>query len=314
MYAASHQLKSASPGIETYVYVAVDVARPMYEAYEWFRTHPSSELHDSAGALVTHSTAYCPMCPVFDFTDKVGPTPARWNAVVTDAISKGGMDGCFVDGISSGASFKASLLKGVAPSKQDAWLVALNATLRALRASVGPGRVLLQNAHAGWPRSHDARTQLGVGGKIDAKLSFGPRSLQADMQLFSKTAPRVAALYQNFAAGDNGHASYNVSLAAFLIAMGNTSYWSYTETQKFDGDTWECANWAAVTGHEADYVRPLGPPLEAAMSCRAGQKPGEVDCSRSFGTGTCAYISTHDQDAPTPYNYPSIENVYVTNA
>lgn len=295
MYAASRQLKLASPGIETYVYVAVDVARPMYDAYQWFRTHPSSELHDSAGSLVTHSTAYCPLCPVFDFT--AGPTPARWNAVITDAITEGGMDGCFVDGISSGPAFKASLLKGVDPSKQEAWLVALNETLGKLRASTGPGRVLLQNAHAGWPRSHDARIQLGFGGKIDAKLSFGRGSLHADMQLFSETAPRVAALYQNFGSNDKGHASYNVSLAGFLIAMGNSSFWSYTETQKFDGDTWECANWAASTGHEADYVRPLGHPVEAPMNCRAGQKAGEVDCSRSFATGTCAYVSMHGADS-----------------
>ena len=237
MYAASRQLKVASPAMETFVYVAVDVARPMYDAYTWFRIHPSSELHDSAGKLVTHSTAYCPQCPVFDFT--ADSTPARWDGVVTDAIAKGGMDGCFVDGISSGASFKASLLKGVASEKQDAWLLALNTTLAALRAAVGPDRVLLQNAHAGWPRSHDARTQLGVGGKIDAKLSLGPSSLQADMQLFSSTAPRVAALYQNFHAGEKGgnHVAYNVSLAAFMVAMGNTSFWSYTQTLAFDGDT-----------------------------------------------------------------------------
>ena len=298
MYTASRQLKAASPGIETYIYVAVDVARPMYDAYQWFRTHPSSELHASTGALVTHSTAYCPRCPAFDFTDRLGPTPARWNAVVTDALRHGGMDGCFVDGISSPSGFKQALLKGVEPKKQDAWLLALNATLGALRAAVGPDRVLLQNAHAGWPRSHDARTQLGVGDKIDAKLSFGPRSLHADMQLFSQSAPRVAALYQNFGmASDSSHTPYNVSLAAFLISMGNTSFWSYTQTQAFDGDTWECANWAATTGHEPDYVRPLGAPLRPAMSCRAGKKGGQIDCSRPFATGTCAYLSTHGADA-----------------
>jgi hypothetical protein len=296
MYAVSHQLKAASPGVETYVYVAVDVARPMYDAYSWFRAHPSSELHTSKGALVTHTTAYCPLCPVFDFTDE--ETPARWNAVVTDAISTGGMDGCFVDGIASGAGFKHSLLKAVLPTKQDAWLAALNTTLGALRASVGPGRVLLQNAHRGWPSSHGARTQLGVGGRIDAKLSFGPKSLQADMKLLSETAPRIAALYQNFRPGPGGnHAPYNVSLAAFLISMGNTSFWSYTETQAFDGDTWECANWAAPTGHEADYVRPLGRPLRPPLSCVAGPKAGQVDCSRSFASGTCAYLSTHGADA-----------------
>jgi hypothetical protein len=60
---------------------------------------------------------------------------------------------------------------------------------------------------------------------------------------------------------------------------------------------WECANWAAVTGHEVDYVRPLGPPLVPAMNCRAGPKAGEVDCSRKFATGTCAYVSTHGADA-----------------
>jgi hypothetical protein len=198
MYAASRQLKASSPGVEVYVYVAVDIARSMYDAYEWFNTHPASELHDSRGKLLTHDTAYCPVCYVFDYTDEVGPTPARWNAVVTDAISKGGMDGCFVDGISSGPGFKASLLRGAAAAKQDTWLVALNSTLAALRTAVGEDKVLLQNSHSGWPRSHGARTQLGVGGKIDSKLSFGGGSLQADMQLFSETEPRVAALYQNF--------------------------------------------------------------------------------------------------------------------
>jgi hypothetical protein len=79
--------------------------------------------------------------------------------------------------------------------------------------------------------------------------------------------------------------------------MGNTSFWSFTETQVFDGDTWECANWAAANGHEADYARPLGPPLEPAMKCRPGVKSGVVDCSRAFGTGTCAYISTHESNA-----------------
>ena len=297
MYAASRQLKASNPGVEVYVYVAVDIARPMYDAYEWFNTHPAAELHDSHGKLLSHTSAYCPVCRVFDYTDDTGPTPARWNAVVTDAISKGKMDGCFVDGISSGPGFKGGLLRGATAAKQDAWLVALNSTLAALRAAVGDDTVLLQNSHSGWPQRHGARTQLGVGGKIDSKLSFSAGSLQADMQLFSETAPRVAALYQNFGQNQRGHAEYDVSLAAFLIAMGNTSYWSFTETQVFDGDTWECANWAAASGHEADYVRPLGRPLEPAMQCRAGAKLGQKDCSRTFETGTCAYVSTHGSDA-----------------
>lgn len=95
MYAASRQLKAASPGIEVYAYVAIDVARQMYDAYAWFDAHPSSELHGRDGKRLMHATTYCPVCYVFDYTDKLGPTPARWNAVVTDAISKGGMDGCF---------------------------------------------------------------------------------------------------------------------------------------------------------------------------------------------------------------------------
>ena len=33
------------------------------------------------------------------------------------------------------------------------------------------------------------------------------------------------------------------------------------------------------------------------MSCRAGKKGGQIDCSRPFATGTCAYLSTHGADA-----------------
>ena len=266
MYAASQQLKAVNPKMETYVYHAVDVARSMYDALAWFDAHPGSELHKANGDLVVHSTIYCPKCHAFDYTDTVGPTPTRWNAVIVDAIQKGGMDGAFIDGISSDHGFKASLLNGVEASKQDAWLVALNSTLAELRHSLGDGYVLIQNAHRGWPESRDARTQLGVNGKIDSKLSFGPPpSIVSDMLLFANTSPRIAALYQTFGGSHGGKASYNISLAAFLISMNKYAYWSFTETLAFDGDTWECDNWAHETGHERDYSRPLGEPTEPAM-------------------------------------------------
>ena len=41
----------------------------------------------------------------------------------------------------------------------------------------------------------------------------------------------------------------------------------------------------------------VGAPLRPAMSCRAGKKGGQIDCSRPFATGTCAYLSTHGADA-----------------
>ena len=93
-YAAAAQLKARSPDVQTYIYHAVDVARGIYDALAWFTAHPAADLHDSAGAVVTHSTTYCPACPAFDFTDELGPTPARWNAVIVDAIEEGGMLGC----------------------------------------------------------------------------------------------------------------------------------------------------------------------------------------------------------------------------
>lgn len=323
MYAASRQLKAVNPQMETYVYHAVDVARSMYDALAWFNTHPRSELHKANGDLVVHDTSYCPGCHVFDFTDTVGPTPARWNAVVIDAIQKGGMNGAFIDGISSGGGFKASLLRGVNASKQDAWLVALNSTLAKLRQSLGNETVLIQNSHTGWPQSRDARVQLGVDGNIDSKLSFRPApSIVSDMQLFADTSPRIAALYQNFGRShDGGKASYNISLAAFLISMNKYAYWSFTETLPFDGDTWECSNWAHATGHEQDYRRPLGEPVEPAMqhidmhtthapamhkhkltsSSGASRKTadaahslakGSLAFSRLFASGTCVYLNT----------------------
>ena len=236
----------------------------------------------------------------------------KWPFNVQLAVTEETMCKCTVDGISSGAGFKGGLLKGAAPAKQDAWLVALNTTLAALRAAVGDDKVLLQNSHSGWPTSHGARTQLGVGGKIDSKLSFsGGGGLMAEMQLFSQTEPRVAALYQNYGPHQAGHGSYNLSLAAFLVAMGNSSYWSFTETQAFDGATWECSNWAAVSRHKPDYARPLGPPVQPAMSCGPGldHKPGVVDCARTFGTGTCAYCANCNRNAT--FSFFSIENAEI---
>ena len=300
MYAASRQLKAAIPGVETYVYTAVDVARRMYDGLLWFDSHPEAELHNDTGGLVTHDTTWCPRCAAFDYTDTLGPTPARWNAVVLDAIASGGMDGAFIDGIDSAATLTGpgGLLAAVPPPKQHQWMLALNATLATLRRSVGGGAVLIQNCHAGWDRSGDARTQLGVGGKIDSKLSFGPKSLWEDMVLFASTSPRVAALYQNF--GDAGHAGYAVSLAAFLVSMGPNAYWSFTQTDGVAG--WGCADWAAKNGHEADLSRPLGKPATSAMQCRDDGSGGSdilddnLDagagrvCTRRFGSGTCVYM------------------------
>eukprot|EP00663_Eupelagonemidae_sp_cell21sb_P005694 gene5694-2030_t len=212
MYAASRQLKGSNPWVETYVYAAVDVARTMYDAYTWFHDNPAAELHTDSGKLVTHTTTFCNDCPAFDYTDTSGPTPARWNKVIIDAVDVGGMDGAFIDGIASEGGFRKSLLKGIAPARQVAYLVALNATLASLRRQLGGDRVLMQNCHAGWSSSGDARTQLGVGGRIDSKLSFRTHSLLADMALFATTAPRVAALYQNYGPHDTGHQPYNVSL------------------------------------------------------------------------------------------------------
>ena len=213
-------------------------------------------------------------------------------------VLSGSIDGAFIDGISSGSVFNRSLLSPANDSEKAAWLLGLNTTLADLRKATGDKAVLLQNSHSGWPRSRDARTQAGVGGKIDSKLSYGlGASLLSDMQLVADTSPRVAAIYQDFGYSDyKSFSDYNASIAAFLISMGPNAYWSYTRTLSVSpravwpnnvAGSWSCDNWAAVTGHEADYTRPLGAPKGPAMDCDSGGR-----CGRGFKSGTCAYLDT----------------------
>jgi hypothetical protein len=298
--AAARQIKTVNTQAEVYMYTAVDFVRGYYDGWAWFDRHPTAELHDKDGRLVAASASVVSEWPgahVFDFSQT--EAQARWNSVVLEAIASGDLDGTYVDGIKSDVEFTRSLLSPASNQKRRAWLAGLNATMHALRVAVGSSKVLLQNSHSDWPRALDVRLQLGVGGKLDSTLSFQPGpTLLSDMQLVAATSPRIGAIYQSFAARgavDDQMARYNTSLAAFLISMGPYSYWSYTPllgainrtTRRTMADgSWSCANWATPTGHEPDYLRPLGPPAVPAMQCQQGK------CARRFESGTCAFLDT----------------------
>lgn len=298
--AAARQIKKVNAQAEVYIYTAVDFVRSYYDGWAWFDDHPTAELHDKNGRLIAAPASVVSEWPgahVFDFAQK--EAQARWNAVVLKAIASGDLDGTYVDGIKSDMEFTRSLLSPASSQKRHAWLAGFNATMHALRVAVGSSKVLLQNSHSDWPRALDVRLQLGVDGKLDSTLSFQPGpTLLSDMQLVAATSPRIGAIYQSFAARgavDDQMARYNTSLAAFLISMGPYSYWSYTPllgainrtTRRTMADgSWSCANWATPTGHEPDYLRPLGPPTGPALQCQEGK------CARRFESGTCAFLDT----------------------
>ena len=71
--------------------------------------------------------------------------------------------------------------------------------------------------------------------------------------------------------------------------MGPNAYWSYTRTLSVSpravwpnnvAGSWSCDNWAAVTGHEADYTRPLGAPKPLIDRIKA----------RADGLGDAPYV------------------------
>ena len=100
---------------------------------------------------------------------------------------------------------------------------------------------------------------------------------------------------QNFGGSrSESKASYNHSLAAFLISMNENAVWSFTETLANDGDTWECWNWIKSDGHGADMNRALGEPLHPAMhGCADGH------CARAFASGTCSYLAVQSSARDT---------------
>lgn len=266
--AAAAQIRAVNPKAPVFFYFAVDYARRWYDLGTWFDEHPHLEVHNADGSLATvqNDDDGNNSWHVFDFAK--GEALAKWAGDVANVVRKGDLDGIFIDGYRGvgDRSWPDRLLPLADNATRSSWLHhAWNLTGPTLAAALPPGTIMLPNG--------DGRTLYGPPPGYNAVSIefFTPKQIPLLMSLAAtKTFVEVHAYI-----GDDV-ALFNTTLAAFLVAHGENSYFGA-------GNTWDtCESWL-VPYQIAEYQKPLGAPKHDAKVVN-GTKA--TTYSRAFGSGT----------------------------
>ena len=200
------------------MYTESDLARTYYDLGVRLDAAPGAELACAGGGSLANSSwsekanplnaseAPSGVFHVYDFTN--ASTRARWVDRVATLVASGKIDGAFIDGNRNGWGSTATAC--AAEATREAWSRGLNESTAALRERVGAEATLVSN----YPTA-DA-LKYATGGMIER---FTPNQGIDTLQALAAEGALVAVHAQY---ATEPHLSKH--LAAFLVGMGNRSY------------------------------------------------------------------------------------------
>jgi len=246
---AAAQIRAENPTAPIFFYFAVDYARRWYDLGVWFDAHPELEVHNMDGTLarVVNVDDGNNTWHIFDFAQPAAV--AKWASDIAAVVHKGSLDGVFIDGYrgTGDDSWPKELIPHAGAAQKAAWLQgAWGSTGTLLAATLPPTSVRLPNGNAA------TMTSPPPGFNAISIEFFGPRNIPL-LQTLAKTKAFVEV---HSYIGDN-EALFNVTLAAYLAAVGENAYFGA-------GNTWDtCESWL-VSYQLAEYKKPLGVPTGPA--------------------------------------------------
>jgi hypothetical protein len=202
---------------------AVDYARTWYNLGSWFDAHPALEVHNADGSLavVPNQDDGDWNWHVFDFGQE--GARAAWVLDIAQTVwtpapdGQRLFDGIFIDGYRDHSSWMNQLIPSANSTTQAAWLAGVTEMgpelAAALPAEPGDGFIRLINP----------------GSELGAYPGYNANSIE----FFAPSASSIAALNESAMAGvftevhayiGDNVALFNLTLAAFLIAAGERTY------------------------------------------------------------------------------------------
>jgi hypothetical protein len=276
--AAAQAVRAANPNATLVFYFAVDYVRTWYALGAFFEAHPELEVHNADGSLatVTSDDHGDNTWHVFDFAQPLAQS--AWALRVADVVytrdANGArlFDGVFIDGYRNAGGWAGGLIPKATPAEQAAWLAGVNATGALLADVLGP----------------DVFRIMNPGEEIGSFVGYNAVSIEffapdaASIQKVS--ALGAAGTFAEVHAYIGGNlALFNTTLAAYLVAVGENSYWGA-------GAQWDaCDDWLIP---HFEYALPLGAP----------DGPATVNgtaYARSFGGGAVKVALDVGGKAPT---------------
>jgi hypothetical protein len=197
---------------------------------------------------------------------------------VTDAVATGHVDGAFIDGNRGGWS--SGILGPTPKAVQDAWRAGLNASHRELVRRLGASKTTISNYATPEAMAVVSGGMMERGGDIE------------HIQAFVRRWPgQLLDFHAQYA--DRSIATFNSSLAAFLVGMGTYSYFGVGGGWDGDGPS-ACSTWLR---RYPEYDKPLGEPLADGV-----QSNGVW--TRSFASGTHVWVNESFNPRHTPPGGP----------
>jgi hypothetical protein len=267
--AAAAQIRAADPTAPIFFYFAVDFTRRWYDLGVWFDAHPELELHDADGSLtqVESNDDGDNHWHVFDFTQPAAV--AKWAADIAAVVTKGALDGVFIDGYrGTGDTQGWSIIAKANASTKAAWVKGAWGETGPALAKAIPNTIRLPNGNS---LAHPY---------VDRPPGYNAISIEffnaAQISLLQKLALHETFVEVHSYIGDNP-GLFNATLAAYLVAVGENAYFGA-------GNTWDtCESWL-VDYQIAQYSKPLGKPLGIAN--QTVSMAGETVYTRKFASGT----------------------------
>lgn len=259
--AAARQIRAVNPDASVFFYFAVDYTRNWYALGDWFDAHPALEVHNADGTLATVKSEGNTW-HVFDFAQPAALE--AWVSAVAAEVRALPFDGLFIDGYRSEGGWAHGLIPGATSAEQAAWLRgAWNGTGTGLATAL-PGTIRIPNGNP------QAAPPPGFNANSIEFFRPGAASV-AQLEALAGQFVEVHAYIGNDAA------LFNTTLATYLLGAQEQQFFGA-------GNTWNtCESWL-VPSQRADYARPLGAPLGAAVT--SGSR-----ISRSFSSGTAVELT-----------------------
>ena len=277
-------IRRLNPQAPLLYYYTVDQARTYSGLGAWFEAHPELLVHAADGSLLEAGGWH-----VMDWGKQAAIE--AWATAIGKTVRAGGFSGVFIDGYHSdyakGYNHKSPTITGrhgsVNSTDGKAWVSGIfNGTGRALEAALPSGSLRIPNCEGG-ELCQDGEGGSGIPGYNGIMMEyFGVKTIE---ELQAVAAANTTAETNGYIKGYSGHSFLLPKLAAFLVGMGENSYFGSS------GLYWTCAGDEAVV---PELVRPLGPPLGLGTARNAtfvppgkSSKPTQVTSwQRSFGKGT----------------------------
>lgn len=290
MVAAAQKVKALNPDVVTIAYLHTEISHGWYRLAREVAANPSWWLAGGAKHIGPSESTWKNL----DLT--VSAAAAAWQRTAMGLAATGAIDGIFADGCTGNVS-------GVSPARVAALYAAKREMLRGLQAQL-PGPVVCgSSAHGGFMSGVDAVMAEGWGVVRNGRTHFATEEIPMLME--AAAAGIIFQAHGRAVCGQSGERpdccafagcccncatpqpdyhepAVQTELAAFLVAMGERSYYV-------------CGSWedtyspgAAPTTWMDVYDLPLGEPLGNATLVDGVWR-------RSFASGTNATFDTKSE-------------------